>query len=75
MLIILTHGNTTFRSEELESVFRIKNTKTNKITKNIGLQFKSGSQVTFECKTLKEAKEFFDNITEAMRQDYNTLIK
>lgn len=75
MLIILTHENGAFRSEELESVFRMKNTKTNRITKIVELQFKSGSQITITCKTLKESKELFDNITKAMCQDYNTLIK
>ncbi len=75
MLITSTHENATLRSEELEGIFRMKNIETNKITKNIELQFKSGSKVTLECKTLKEAKELFDNITDAMYQDYNNLIK
>lgn len=71
MLIISTHKNGAFRSEELEGAFRIKNRKTNRITKNIGLQFKSGSQITIDCKTLKEAKELFDIIIETMKEDYN----
>ena len=71
MLVISTYGNSAFRSEELEGVFRMKNTKTNRITKTVGLQFKSGSQITIDCKTLKEAKELFDIIIETMKEDYN----
>jgi len=75
MLVISTHGNSTFRTEELEGIFRVIDNKTHKITKNIRLHFKSGNMTIIECKTLKETKEFFDNITNAMLQDYNNLIK
>lgn len=75
MLVISTYGNSAFRSEELEGIFRMKNTETNRITKSVGLQFKSGSQITIDCKTLKEAKEFFDTVVEIMKKDYNSLIK
>lgn len=74
MLIISTHGNGAFRTEELEGIFRMKDNKTNRITKTIKLHFKSGSQVILQCKNLKETKEFFDNITEVMKQDYDNLI-
>jgi len=74
MLVISTHGNSAFRSEELEGVFRMKDSKTNRITKTIKLHFKSGSQVILQCKNLKETKELFDNITEVMKQDYDNLI-
>lgn len=70
MLIVSTHGNSAFRSEELEGVFRMKDNKTNRITKNIRLQFKSGYQVILQCKTLKETKELFNDIIEIMKQDY-----
>jgi len=75
MLVISTYGNSTFRTEELEGIFRVINDKTHKITKSIRLHFKSGSVTIIECKTLKEAKELFDNITKIMQQDYNNLIK
>lgn len=75
MLIISTHGNSTFRSEELEGIYRIIDDKTHKPTKNINLQFKSGNTIIMKYKTLKECKELFDNITKAMKQDYNNLIK
>ncbi len=74
MLIISTHGNSVFRTEELEGIFRMKDTKTNRITKTIKLQFKSGYQVIMECKTLKETKELFNDIVEVMKQDYDNLI-
>lgn len=74
MLIISTHGNSVFRTEELEGIFRMKDEKTNRITTNIKLQFKSGYQVLLQCKTLKETKELFDSITEVMKQDYDNLI-
>ena len=70
MLIVSTHGNSVFRTEELEGIFRMKNTETNQLTKTIKLQFKSGHQVIMECKTLKETKELFNDITELMKQDY-----
>lgn len=73
MLVISTHENVAFRTEELESIYRIKNR--NRITKFIGLRFKSGFQITIDCKTLKETKELFDTITKVMQQDYNNLIK
>lgn len=75
MLIISTHGNSTFRTEELEDIFRVIDDKTHKPTKSIRLHFKSGNNIFMHCKTLKETKEFFDNITNAMLQDYNNLIK
>ena len=71
MLVISTYGNSAFRSEELEGVFRMKNTKTNRITKTVGIKFKSDSQITIDYKKLKEDKEFFDTITEIMKKDYN----
>ena len=70
MLIISNHGNSAFRSEELEGVFRMKDNKTNRITKTIKLHFKSGSQVILQCKNLKETKELFNDIIEVMKQDY-----
>lgn len=75
MLVISTYGNSAFRTEELEGVFRELDDKTHKITKNIILQFKSGNKSIICCKTLKEAKEIFDNIVEIMKKDYNSLIK
>ena len=75
MLIVSTHENSTFRTEELEGIYRIIDDKTHKLTKDINLQFKSGNTIIMKCKTLKECKELFDNITNAMKQDYNNLIK
>ena len=75
MLVISTHGNSTFRTEELEGIFRVINDKTHKITKSIRLHFKSGSVTIIECKTLKESKELFNIIIEMMQKDYDNLIK
>lgn len=75
MLIVSTHGNSVIRTEDLSAIYRLKNNKTGKFTKIIGLQFKSGNETQIECKTLKETKEFFDIIAEIMKKDYNTLIK
>lgn len=75
MLVISTYGNSTFRTEELEGIFRVIDDKTHKITKSIRLHFKSGGITIITCKTLKETKELFDNITKIMQQDYNNLIK
>ena len=75
MLVISTHGNSVFRTEELEGIFRVIDVKTHKITKSIRLNFKSGSITIINCKTLKETKELFDIITNVMKQDYNNLIK
>lgn len=75
MLIISIHETSTFRTEELEGIYRIIDNKTHKLTKSINLQFKSGNTIIMKCKTLKETKELFDNITKAMKQDYNNLIK
>lgn len=75
MLIISTYGNSAFRTEELEGIFRVINDKTHKITKSIRLHFKSGTVTIIDCKTLKETKELFNIVIEAMKQDYNNLIK
>lgn len=75
MLVISTHENSAFRTEELEGIFRLMDKKTHKITKNISLHFKSGGITIITCKTLKETKELFDTIIKIMQQDYNNLIK
>ena len=75
MLCISTHGNSVFRTEELEGIYRVFNDETHKATKTIVLQFKSGEKWTLYCKTLKETNELFDSITDSMKRDYDNLIK
>lgn len=74
-LIISTHGNSAFRTEELEGVFRIKNEKTHKFDKYVILQFKSGAQTKIACKTCKEALELYSNIVEIMKKDIQYTVK
>lgn len=75
MLCISTHGNSAFRTEELECVFRNFSEKTHNLKKGVILQFKSGKVVLVNCKNLKESKDFFDLVTNNMKEDYKILIK
>lgn len=77
MLCISTHKNSAFRTEELEGVFRTIDDKTHKLTKNILLAFKSGIQITLNCKNLKETQELFNNIIGLIEKDYefNNIVK
>lgn len=75
MLCISTHGNSAFRTEELECVYRNFNEKTHRVTKGITLQFKSGNTIKMYCKTLKESEALFDLIINIIKEDYKTLAK
>lgn len=69
-LIISTHGNATFRTEQIESMYHLMKDNTNRRTNSIAINFKSGISITLCCKTVKEANTLFDEITELMKKDY-----
>lgn len=69
-LILSTHGNTAFRSEDISTIIKLRNADTNRPTKCLGIVFKSGHEITLQCKTIKEAFELFDTITKIMIEDY-----
>ena len=69
-LILSTHGNTAFRSEDVSSISKVKNLETGRATKLLSIIFKSGVEISLKCKTIKEADELFDAITKAMLEDY-----
>lgn len=69
-LILSIHGNTAFRSEDISSISKLRNADTNRPTKCLGISFKSGHEMTLQCKTVKEASELFDTITKIMIEDY-----
>lgn len=69
-LVLSTHGNTAFRSEDVSSIAKVKNLQTGRATKLLSLTFKSGIEISLKCKTIKEANELFDIITKVMLEDY-----
>lgn len=69
-LILSTHGNTAFRSEDISSISKLRNAHTNRPTNCLGISFKSGHEITLQCKSIKEANELFDTITKVMVEDY-----
>lgn len=75
MLCISSNRHSAFRSEEVESISLVKNTDTHRFTNKICIDFKSGTQRILECKNIKEAKEFFEILIKAMKQDYHYTFK
>lgn len=69
-LIKSTHGNSVFRTEQIESMYHLMKDNTNRRTNSIIINFKSGIGITLCCKTVKEANSLFDEITEIMKKDY-----
>ena len=75
MLCISSGGNSTFRSEEVEGIFRLKSTETHRFTNKICICFKSGRETIMECKNVKDATEFYNKVIDTMKKDYGTIIK
>lgn len=69
-LILSTHGNTAFRSEDVSSIAKVRNPHTGRATSLLALTFKSGSEMQLKCRNIKEADELFDTITKIMIEDY-----
>lgn len=69
-LILSTHGNTALRSEDISFIGKLRNPKTGKAINLLGIIFKSGTQISLKCKTVKEANELFNDITKIMTKDY-----
>lgn len=69
-LILSTHGNAAFRSEDISFIAKMKNEVTGRATNLLSIIFKSGVEIPLKCKTIKEANELFDTVTKAMLEDY-----
>lgn len=66
-LIISTHGNCCIRSEEIASIGRVRNRKTNRFTKTILIILKSGYPLHIDGKTINEAKNFYESIVDILK--------
>ena len=75
MLCISPARHSAFRCEEIESISRLKSEETHRFTNKIVIDFKSGTQRILECKNIKEAEEFFEQLLKAMEQDYHYTFK
>ena len=69
-LIISTHKNSIYRSEEIASAHILFNDFSHKPTNKIEIVLKSGYTNVLVCRTIKEAKEIFNNIIEIITAEY-----
>lgn len=69
-LIISAHKNSIYRSEEIASAHILFDDFSHKPTNKIEITLKSGYTSVLVCRTIKEAKEAFDNIIEILTAEY-----
>lgn len=59
-MIVFTHRNSIFRSEDISAITKVVNADDNRPTRFLRIIFKSGNEIDLVCKTIKERNVVFD---------------